>query len=226
MNTLFKERPDPMSTAAQATAEATVETKSVAAERRAAVADAIVKARAIEAEKGVTREALEDIREVMVGLAKRRELFPREVFKSRGPRPDDRIYRLSEDDGHRFALYINCGEPGTKTPPHDHTTWAVIAGIDGEEHQWIYRRTDDGSVDGVGTVEVDHEFTVEPGTAIAYMPDDIHSINVRGDVPALHLHLYGSGFEEMQGRIAFDVEAGTYKTFPGYPEVMDDPGDG
>jgi predicted metal-dependent enzyme (double-stranded beta helix superfamily) len=162
----------------------------------------------------------------MVDLAKRRELFPREVFKSRGDRPDDRIYRLSEDDGHRFALYINCGEPGTKTPPHDHTTWAVIAGIDGEEHQWIYRRTDDGSVEGVGTVEVDHEFTVEPGTAIAYMPDDIHAINVRGDVPALHLHLYGSGFEEMQGRIAFDVDAGTYKKFPGYPEVMDDPGDG
>jgi len=26
--------------------------------------------------------------------------------------------------------------------------------------------------------------------------------------------------------IAFDVEAGTYKNFPGYPEVMDDPGDG
>ena len=163
--------------------ETQVKAGSVAAERRAAVADAIAKARAIEAEKGVTREALEEIREVMVALAKRRELFPRAVFKAHGPRPDDRIYRLSEDEGHRFALYINCGEPGTKTPPHDHTTWAVIAGIDGEEHQWIYRRTDDGSVDGVGTVEVDHEFTVEPGTAIAYMPDDIHSIHIEGDRP-------------------------------------------
>jgi predicted metal-dependent enzyme (double-stranded beta helix superfamily) len=204
----------------------TVVSKPVAAERRAAVAEAIAKARAIEAEKGVTREALEEIRQVMVDLAKRRELFPRETFVSRGDRPDDRIYRLSEDDGHRFALYINCGEPGTKTPPHDHTTWAVIAGIDGEEHQFIYRRTDDGSVPGQGTVEVDHEFSVTPGTAIAYMPDDIHAINVRGDVPALHLHLYGRGFEEMTRRIAFDTEAGTYKNFPGYPEVMDDPGDG
>jgi len=203
-----------------------VQTKPVAAERRAAVADAIAKVRQIETEKGVNRESLEEIRQIMVDLAKRRELFPREVFKSRGDRPDDRIYRLSEDDGHRFALYINCGEPGTKTPPHDHTTWAVIAGIDGEEYQWIYRRTDDGSVPGVGTVEVDHEFAITPGTAIAYMPDDIHAINVRGDVPALHLHLYGRGFEEMTGRIAFDMEAGTYKTFPGYPEVMDDPGDG
>jgi predicted metal-dependent enzyme (double-stranded beta helix superfamily) len=203
-----------------------VETKSVAAERRAAVAEAVAKARAIEAEKGVTREALEEIRQVMVGLAKRKELFPREIFKSHGPRPDDRIYRLSEDEGRRFALYINCGEPGTDTPPHDHTTWAIIAGIDGEEHQRIYRRTDDGSVPGVGTVEVDHEFSVTPGTAIAYMPDDIHAIHVRGDKPALHLHLYGRSFEEMTGRIAFDVDAGTYKTFPGYPEVMDDPGDG
>jgi len=210
----------------QTTAEIKAGAKPVAAERRATVADAIAQVRAIEAEKGVTREALEDIKQVMVGLAQRRELFPRTTFKARGPRPDDRIYRLSEDEGHRFALYINCGEPGTKTPPHDHTTWAVIAGIDGEEHQWIYRRTDDGSQPGVGTVEVDHEFTVTPGKAIAFMPDDIHAINVRGDVPALHLHLYGSGFEKMTGRVAYDVNAGTYKIFPGYPEVMDDPGDG
>lgn len=208
--------------------QTTVEAKtgSIAAQRRAAVAEAISKTREIEAEKGVTREALEEIRQVMVGLAQRRELFPRTTFKARGDRPDDRIYRLSEDDGHRFALYINCGEPGTKTPPHDHTTWAVIAGIDGEEHQWIYKRTDDGSQPGVGTVEVDHEFTVTPGKAIAFMPDDIHAINVRGDVPALHLHLYGRGFEKMTGRVAYDVNAGTYKIFPGYPEVMDDPGDG
>ena len=134
----------------QTTVEA--KTESIAAQRRAAVADAIAKARKIEAEKGVTREALEEIRRTMVDLAKRRELFPRETFKARGDRPDDRIYRLSEDDGHRFALYINCGEPGTKTPPHDHTTWAVIAGIDGEEHQWIYKRTDDGAQPGLGTV--------------------------------------------------------------------------
>ena len=210
----------------ETTTETTTEARPVAAERRAAVAEAIGQVRAIEAERGVTREALEEIRRIMVGLARRAELFPRETFKARGPRPDDRIYRLSEDEGHRFALYVNCGEPGTRSPPHDHTTWAVIAGIDGAEHQWVYRRTDDGAVEGVGTVEVDHEFTVTTGTAIAYMPDDIHAIHVRGDVPALHLHLYGRGFETMTGRVAYDVDAGTYKTFPGYPQVMDDPGDG
>jgi predicted metal-dependent enzyme (double-stranded beta helix superfamily) len=200
--------------------------KTIAQRRRDAIAETIAQVRAIEAEKGVTREALEEIRETLVGLAKRRELFPRDTFASRGEKAGDRIYRLSEDAGHRFALYINCGKPGITTPPHDHTTWAVIAGIDGAERQKIYRRTDDGSKPGIGTVEVAREFTVEPGTGIAFMPDDIHSISVPGQTPALHLHLYGSGFEEMGGRVAYDVVAGTYKTFPGHPGVMDDPGDG
>ena len=199
---------------------------TIAAERRDAIADTISRIRIIEAEKGVTREALDDIKDTLVGLATRNELFPRDTFVAKGDEPSSRIYRLSEDDGHRFALYLNCGKPGISTPPHDHTTWAVIAGIDGEEHQKVYRRTDDGSKPGVGTVEVAREFTVTPGTAIAFMPDDIHSIHVPGEKPILHLHLYGRGFEEMQGRVAYDTQAGTYKTFPGHPDVMEDPGDG
>jgi len=201
---------------------------SIANDRRTAVADTIARIRTIETEKGVNRAALDEIKETLVGLAKRTELFPRDTFMARGSgtEPETRIYRLSEDEGHRFALYLNCGKPGTETPPHDHTTWAVIAGIDGEEHQKVYRRTDDGAVKGVGTVEVAREFTVTPGTAIAFMPDDIHSIHVPGDNPILHLHLYGRGFEMMNGRIAFDVEEGTYRNFPGHPDVMEDPRDG
>lgn len=199
---------------------------TIAQQRADAVAQTIASIREIEAQKGVTREALEDIKAAMIGLAKRAELFPRAVFAPPGGAPRDRLYRISEDPDHRFALYLNSAKPGTETPPHDHTTWAVIAGVEGEEHQKIYQRTDDGATAGEGTVELAREFTITPGAAIAFMPDDIHSIHVLGDQSIMHLHMYGKALEEMTDRVAYDREAGTYATFPAHRDIMDDPGEG
>ncbi|MHA1536606.1 MAG: hypothetical protein ACTSUD_03550 [Alphaproteobacteria bacterium] len=199
---------------------------TIAEQRAAAVAETIAAIRGIEARKGVTREALEDIKTAMIGLARRTELFPRAVFSPPGGEPRGRLYRISEDPDHRFALYLNAAKPGTRTPPHDHTTWAVIAGVEGEEHQKIYQRTDDGAEPGKGSVEVAREFTITPGAGIAFLPDDIHSIHVLGERPILHLHMYGKALEEMTGRVAYDREAGTYATFPAHPDIMDDPGEG
>ena len=198
---------------------------SIAEQRRAAVADTIARIRAIEAEQGVTRDGIEAIRQTVVELAKRADLFPRETFAGPDREPGDRIFRLSEDPDRRFALYLNAAFPGVESPPHDHTTWAVIAGIDGEEHQKVYRRTDDGNEPGKGTVEVDREFTVTPGTGIGFMPDDIHSIHVLGEQPILHLHMYGRALETMTERVAYDTEAGTYAVFPAHPSIQDDPQD-
>jgi len=199
---------------------------TIAGQRHDAVAETVANIRAIEADKGVTRETLEDIKAAIAGLAKRTELFPRAVFSLPGGEPRNRLYRISEDPDNRFALYLNSAKPGTRTPPHNHTTWAVIAGVDGEEHQKIYARTDDGATQGKGTVEVAREFTVTPGAAIAFMPDDIHSIQVQGAQPILHLHMYGKGLEQLTERVAYDREAGTYAVFPAHPNIMDDPGEG
>ena len=199
---------------------------TIAQERRTAVAQTIASIREIEQRQGVTREALENIKAAVIGLARRTELFPRAVFAPPGGSPRDRLYRISEDPNHRFALYLNSAKPGTKTPPHDHTTWAVIAGVEGEEHQKIYERTDDGTAKGKGTVEVAREFTVTPGQAIAFMPDDIHSIHVLGDQSIMHLHMYGKALEEMTERVAYNRENGTYAVFPAHREIMDDPGEG
>ncbi|MBU0723415.1 MAG: cysteine dioxygenase family protein [Alphaproteobacteria bacterium] len=189
------------------------------AERRAAaVAETIAQIRAIEAEKGVTPAAIEDFKQVLADLARRSELFPRSDFPTADLK-NDIFIRLSEDDDKRFALYLNSGSPGKETPPHNHTTWAVIAGIDGEEHNKVYRRTDDGSVPGKGQVEVAFEKSVGPGEAIGFMPSDIHSIHVLTDRPILHLHMYGKGLEQLRGRIYFDVAAGTYSHFPSHPDI-------
>ena len=73
---------------------------------------------------------LEKIGGLLATLASRAELFPQDEFPLGA---DGGIYRLSEDPDHRFALYASAGGAGKKVPPHNHTTWAIIAGVHGAE---------------------------------------------------------------------------------------------
>lgn len=197
---------------------------SVAALRALAVAATVGRIREIERRQGVARAAIEAIKAELIALAKRRDLFPRNEFVPPHEPPRDRFYRLSEDQDHRFALYLNACLPGRASPPHDHTTWAVIVGIDGEEENTVYERIDDGSIAGRGDVREIRREVIRAGTGMAYMPDDIHSIHVVGDRPILHLHMYGRSLEHLPDRIAFNVETGTCTVYPAFPEILEDPG--
>ena len=188
------------------------QTASIAEQRTAAVADAMSKIRKIEENEGVSRESLKQIREVLLSLAKKRELFSEAEFPS--ATGDPLLYLLSEDDDHRFALYLSSGLPGRSSPPHNHTTWAVIDGIDGEEENRIYDRLDDGSIPGKGQVAVREKFVVREGSGICFMSDDIHSIHVVSDVPTRNFHMYGLSIEHLPNRIKFDMENETYEVFP------------
>jgi len=187
---------------------------NVIAERNAAVADCIDRIRKIEKEKGVHPETLDAIKAELLDLAERRELFPLSDF----PVDDDEtygvIYRLSEDTDHRYALYASTARSIKNVDPHNHTTWAVIVGICGDEHNVFYERTDDGSVPGQGRLREIGRDTVRPGFGVALMPEDIHSIHVDGDEQAVHLHMYGLALEQLHERVAYDQEQGTYAVFP------------
>src|SRR5689334_2985703 len=114
----------------------------IQAARKAAVGAAIDKIRGIELNYGVTRQALDRIKAELLKLANQRHLFPLSDFP---PPPAGeksvRRYLLQEDEGGRFAIYVNAANPGNKTQPHDHTTWAAIAGIEGQELNRLYKRT-------------------------------------------------------------------------------------
>ncbi len=175
----------------------------------------IEKIRTTEKTKGITRDSISEIKAHVIELAKIDGLFPLADFPV-DPKTDGNgvIYRLSEDDDHRFALYASVGMPGKGVRPHNHTTWAVIAGIAGEEINKIYERTDDGSIAGEGTLKQIDEVVVEYGTGVAFLPDDIHSIHVEGDEKTVHLHMYGLALEQLHERVMYDQEMGTYKVFP------------
>jgi predicted metal-dependent enzyme (double-stranded beta helix superfamily) len=181
----------------------------VAAARAAAVAATIDRIRGIESEHGVTRPALEKIKAELMGLAAQEHLFPSASFPPppNGEKGSNR-YLLQEDPGNRFALYMNALNPGNETKPHDHTTWAVVVAVDGQELNKVYERTDDGSDPAKCALRVREEIMVEPGRGICLMPEDIHSIHTTGSRPTRHLHMYGLALEVLDDRKAYDPATG------------------
>jgi len=185
----------------------------IRSERNKAVAAAIDRIRAIDQAGGDPRRALDDIKDVLLGLAAHTELFPLDAFPADRGAGNSTIYRLSEDPDHRYALYASAAQPGKSVPPHNHTTWAVIVGVHGDEHNDFYRRTDGGTGPGPAALERAGGATVSPGSGVTLMPDDIHAIHVAGDVPTVHLHMYGLALEQLHKRLMFDTDAGTCKVF-------------
>ena len=187
--------------------------------RAAAVAETVARVREIERRHGATREAIERIKSELVALGRRAGLFPLEHFPVPAGRTGE-IYRLSEDANRRFALYASAGMPGKAQPPHNHTTWAVIAGVHGDEHNVFYDRVDDRATPGQGRLRLTGEHTVRQGSAVGFLPDDFHTIEVVGDQPSLHLHMYGLSLEDLPGRIAFQHgDGGAYAVFPASPTI-------
>ena len=187
--------------------------------RFAAVNETIDRVREIERRHGVTRTALAAIERELVQLANRADLFPIEQFPARPGKPT--VYRLAEDPDNRFALYASAGAPGKYQPPHNHTTWAAIAGVHGDEHNVMYERTDDRSIPGKGRLAKTGERVVSRGVAVSYLPDDFHTIAVKeGSDQALHLHLYGLSLEHLPHRIGFKTpEAVDYEIFMRAPNI-------
>lgn len=189
--------------------------RAIREERERQVEAAVGDVRRIITQSGVNRESLARVKDVLLQLSKRAELFTFKDFPP--PETESDRYRLSEDDDHRFALYAVSGRTGKLTPPHNHTTWAVIVGVHGAERNRIYVRTDDGSEPGRGALKQIDEVVIRAGGGITYMPEDIHSIQIDGEKPALMLHMYGLALEQLHERVSYDLEKGTYAQFPAYP---------
>ena len=188
-------------------------------QRTRAVGELIGRVRAIAARDGVTRASLELIKSELIALASRAELFPPTHFANIPGRAGT-IYHLAEDGDGRFALYGSAGVPGKAQPPHNHTTWASIAGVYGDEHNVFYERVDSGETPGEGKLQRTHELTIQRGSACAMLPDDFHTIEVRGESESLHLHLYGKTLEDLPDRIGFPSSAGgKIARFMAKPEI-------
>jgi len=194
----------------------TVSEANLASELQHAVGACLDDVRKVLGEAGVTRVALEQVKARLLALARRRDLISSEQFPLLHERSTMHIL-AEESDG--LALYAVAARGESATPPHDHTTWAVVVGIEGEETNQLWRRLDDGATPGKAALEEVDQTLVAPGTGVALMPDDIHSIHRASAAPLLHLHLYGRSIERLPERKQFDPERGTYEVYPANPNI-------
>ncbi|WP_225978894.1 rhodanese-like domain-containing protein, partial [Paracidovorax cattleyae] len=185
----------------------------IASRRAAAVAAFIATARRLVPDpEAATPDQLRAVAAALEQLGLQRELFPAAHFPVSEDNPAQ-VYRLSEEPGGRHALYVSAGLPGKAQPPHDHTTWAIIAGISGNERNVFYRRatTADPARDALAAEKT---VDVVPGVSVQLSPTDVHTIELVGGEPGLHLHFYGRALDRMPGRVVFETrEGGTYRTF-------------
>jgi predicted metal-dependent enzyme (double-stranded beta helix superfamily) len=184
---------------------------SLNATRADAVGQTLARIRSIAAARGINRDSLEEIAVELKGLATKVDLFPADEFPCppAGDPDASTRYLIHKEADDTFALYLNSINPGKSSAPHNHTTWAVITALVGEELNRIYERVDDGSDPERAKLDLKGEVVVSPGgNHVAFLADDIHSIHVVGDHGTRHFHLYGLALERLTGRVGYDLEAG------------------
>lgn len=100
----------------------------LASERARAIDAFLAQARSLlAAGPGEGHARLQPVADALIALGRRADLFPAAHFPIDAERPAQ-VYRLAEDADGGFALYLSAGLAGKAQPPHDHTTWAIIAG--------------------------------------------------------------------------------------------------
>jgi predicted metal-dependent enzyme (double-stranded beta helix superfamily) len=180
-------------------------------ERRQRVAELVADAKAILAERSLSRDAVAAIATKLEALAALTHLWSEAEFRSPTEAERQKRYLVSEEPDRTFALYLNAMYRGRRVPPHNHTTWACIAAVEGCELNVLYERHDDGSEPGKASLRERGQVRVEPGHSIALMPDDIHAV-ANLDAPVIrHIHFYGRALEVLDQRLIFDLAAGTCK---------------
>jgi predicted metal-dependent enzyme (double-stranded beta helix superfamily) len=115
------------------------------------------------------------------------------------------IHLLHEEPDHSLWIVAASWLPHRGPPPHNHGTWALVAGVDGKEKNILWRRRGE-------RLERQGEETVGPGQITSFLPQAIHSVVNESDQVSVSLHVYGKNLNRA-GRSQFDPESGVERPF-------------
>ena len=129
------------------------------------------------------------------------------------------VYQLHEETDGSLALYASAALAGHAQPPHNHTTWACIAGVMGLERNRYYRALDGGLHPGPAQLALDAVQDLQAGDVCFLGPKDIHDIEIMSAGSAMHLHLYGRGLPHLTHRLRYDLANQHCEYFPAFTGI-------
>lgn len=173
--------------------------------------DFVADLRAIAARTREESEMIQAVRPLALRLAAERSWVQPEFYTCDETQGFG-VHLLHEEADHSLAVFAIAWLPGRGAPPHDHGTWAVVAGVDGPELNTFWKRVDDGSRPGYAEIVKVGEKTFGEGEVVSLLPTAIHSVTNQTDAVTLSLHVYGRHINHT-GRSTFDPEARTVQPF-------------
>ncbi len=166
----------------------------------------------IRAEAADEHRILAAVRPLALRAAESRELWLDERMFAPDQEQGFSLHPLSEEEDHSLAVFAFSWLPNRGTPPHDHGTWAVVAGVVGAEWNTFWRRQDDGSRPGYAKLEQIGAKMFLPGEVLAMPTGTIHQVWNQTAAVTVSLHIYGMHINHT-GRSQFDTASNTAQPY-------------
>ena len=141
---------------------------------------------------------------LVLRLAQSPSWVTRELYEC-NPAQGFGVHVLHEEPDQTLWVVAVSWLPRRGAPPHNHGTWAIVAGIDGEEKNILWRRRGE-------RLERQGAEIIGPGQAAAFLSSAIHSVVNEGERTTLSLHVYGKNLNFAE-RSQFDPDSGAEKPF-------------
>ncbi|MBD2339994.1 hypothetical protein H6G64_23780 [Calothrix sp. FACHB-156] len=131
------------------------------------------------------------------------------------------LYRSQDRSLTIFSLVI---PPNSITPVHDHLSWGLVGLYKGRQEETIYRRLDNGDVEGRAQLQNLGTYKVKVGDIYRLLPPDgdIHSVKATTVfTPSISIHVMGNDTGNIL-RHHYNPEAQSVKSFrSGYSNAPD-----
>ena len=155
---------------------------------------------------------LSQVRPLALRAALSKDSWLEKRFYVADPEQGFGVYLLHEEPDHSLAIFAVSWLPNRGAPPHDHGTWAVIAGVDGPERNELFERIDDGTRPGHAELKKVGEKVFRAGDVLAMRTGQIHSVWNDSDSVSVSLHMYGRNIQHIE-RSQFDLDKRTQTPF-------------
>ena len=158
------------------------------------------------------KEVLSQVRPLAARAALAKDGWLQKQHYQAGEEQGFGLHMLHEEADHSLAVFAIAWLAGRGAPPHNHGTWAVVAGVDGPEKNVFYERLDDGKRAGHAELKVVGEKLFAEGEVLAMPNGTLHSVRNESATTTVSLHIYGRHLNHT-GRSQFDLERRTETPF-------------